>query len=160
MRLDVLLAALPLPTIFIRVGCFLSVGVAGLAVDSGLFWLLYSGGKDAALARAVSLAIATLVTWWLNRLFTFAPSGRGMVHEALRYALVALVAQGFNYGLFLTLLQLANRTHPLLCLFASAVLTAALSFTGQSLFAFGQARRVSISQTASRSGSLSDKDFP
>ena len=155
MRLDMLVAALPLPPLVVRVGCFLSVGVIGLAVDSGIFWLLYTGGRDASLARAISLVVATLVTWWLNRLFTFEPSGRSAVHEAIRYAVVALVAQGFNYGLFLSLLHLANQTHPLLWLLVSAVLSAALSFTGQSLFAFGRSQRAHSSQL----DGASDKDF-
>ena len=69
--------------------------------------------------------------------------------------MVALVAQGFNYVLFLTLLRLVDTAHPLACLLVSAVLTAALSFTGQSLFAFGRVRAAH----AGRQNSLSDGDI-
>ena len=36
-RLESLMAYVPLPPLVVRIGCFLSVGVVGLAVDSGLF---------------------------------------------------------------------------------------------------------------------------
>ena len=130
------LLQLPVPPIFWRIARFLSVGVVGLAVDSGVFWGLYSGALSMEVARAVSLSLATLVTWFLNRLFTFAPSGRDPVRELVRYMAVALVAQGFNYGLFLALVRFDAGAHPLTCLVVAAVATAALSFTGQSLIAF------------------------
>mgnify|MGYP006271360457 CR=1 FL=1 len=131
---------LPFPPLVWRIARFLTVGLVGLGVDSGLFWSLYQTGVSLEIARALSLAIATLVTWGLNRLFTFAPSGRSPFHELIRYLAVALVAQGFNYGLFLLLVRLDAGAHPLLCLVTSAIATAALSFTGQSLIAFRRIR--------------------
>ena len=130
--------ALPFPPLVWRIARFLTVGLVGLAADSGLFWSLYQAGVSLEVARALSLAVATLVTWGLNRLFTFAPSGRPPLHELARYVAVALVAQGFNYGLFLILVRLDAGAHPLLCLVVSAAATAALSFTGQSLIAFAR----------------------
>ena len=131
---------IPLPPSVFRIVRFLSVGVVGLTVDSGLFWSLFQAGQGASVARAISLLVATVVTWWLNRLVTFSPSGRSAGAEMIRYAAVALAAQGFNYVLFLSLLRIAPGVHPLIWLFTSAVLTAALSFTGQSLFAFARVR--------------------
>ena len=127
---------LPAPPLVWRIARFLTVGLVGLGVDSGLFWSLYQAEASVESARAISLGVATLVTWALNRLITFAPSGRAPLPELLRYAAVALVAQGFNYGLFLTLLRLDEGAHPLICLVIAAAATAALSFTGQSLIAF------------------------
>ena len=131
---------LPFASIIGRIARFLAVGLVGLAVDSGLFWSLHQAGVSVELARALSLAVATGVTWFLNRLFTFAPSGRGPGRELMRYVAVALGAQGFNYGLFLALLRFDAGAHPLICLVISAVATAALSFTGQSLIAFRRAK--------------------
>ena len=132
--------ALPFTPLVWRIARFLTVGLGGLAADSGLFWSLFQAGFSLEIARAASLAVATLLTWGLNRLFTFAPSGRAPLHELARYAAVALVAQGFNYGLFLILVRLDAGGHPLLCLVAAAVATAALSFTGQSLIAFRRSK--------------------
>ena len=131
---------LPFPPIIWRIARFLTVGLVGLAVDSGLFWSLHQSGVSVEVARALSLAVATFATWFLNRLFTFAPSGRTPGRELMRYVAVALVAQGFNYGLFLTLLRFDAGAHALICLVISAVATAALSFTGQSLIAFRRVR--------------------
>ena len=130
----------PLPAIVRRIARFLAVGLIGLGVDSGLFWSLFQAGCSLEAARALSLAVATLVTWGLNRSFTFAPSGRTPFRELVRYVAVALFAQGFNYGLFLTLVRVDAGAHPLICLVVSAVATAALSFTGQNLIAFRRAR--------------------
>jgi putative flippase GtrA len=128
--------ALPVPPLVWRIARFLTVGLVGLGVDSGLFWSLYQTGVALEIARALSLVCATLVTWGLNRLFTFAPSGRSALQELSRYVAVALVAQGFYFGMFLILVRLDAGGHPLICLVFSAVATAALSFTGQSLIAF------------------------
>jgi putative flippase GtrA len=126
----------PLPPLVWRIMRFLAVGLVGLTVDAGLFSIVYAHGGAAPIARAASLICATVVTWALNRAVTFAPSGREPLHEALRYGLVALLAQGFNYVSFLTLLHVTGATHPLRTLVATAVVTAGFSFTGQSLFAF------------------------
>lgn len=125
----------------LRVVRFLTVGCVGLSVDSTLFWLIYHSGVGAAGARAVSICLATVVTWQLNRRFTFSPSGRRAVHEGVRYALVAIVAQGFNYILFLTLLWATQARAPLLCLLFCAVVTASFSFAGQSRFSFTRVHR-------------------
>ena len=138
--LERLAQSLPVPPIVWRIARFLAVGLVGLAVDSAVFWGAYNEGVSIEFARALSLALATFVTWFLNRLFTFAPSGRAPGREFARYVGVALVAQGFNYGLFLALMRFDAGAHPLICLVVSAVATAALSFTGQSLIAFRSTR--------------------
>jgi putative flippase GtrA len=130
---------------------FLAVGCVGLAVDSAVFSALYHGGVRAPFARAASIAVATLVAWYLNRHVTFGPSGRAPLAEMVRYAGVALVAQGFNYTVFVALLRLTNEAAPLACLFASSGMAAGLSFTGQSLFAF--------SRTGSRQPTRADAQF-
>ena len=120
---------------------FLGVGCGGLAADAACYTALAAGGAPDALARALSLAVATLVTWRLNRRFTFPESGRHPGHEALRYAGVALCAQGFNYGLFLGLRAAMPQAWPLACLLVSAVSAAAFSFVGQSLVTFASPLR-------------------
>ena len=56
---------------------FLIVGLIGLSVDSVLFSvLLHVAHLDKAVARAISMPIATSVTWLLNRRLTFEATGR------------------------------------------------------------------------------------
>ncbi|MDB5511696.1 MAG: GtrA family protein [Enterovirga sp.] len=119
---------------------FLAVGLAGLATDAALFALASRLGLPDAAARALSLGLATLVTWRLNRRFSFRPSGRAARTEAARYAAVALCAQGFNYGLFLLLRAGLPQVWPLLALGFSAGCAAAGSFLGQFIVTFGSHR--------------------
>jgi putative flippase GtrA len=120
---------------------FLLVGCVGLTTDGGLFSLFAHLGLAEAVARAFSLGLATLVTWRLNRCFTFAPSDRVQVAEGSRYALIALCAQGISYTAFLTLRAAVPVLPALGALFAGAVIATAFSYTGQRLFTFpGSAR--------------------
>ena len=62
-----------------RVGPFLCVGLVGFAVDAALFCLAHGVGLSRPLARAISLALATAVTFGLNRRFTFAAGTPGRI---------------------------------------------------------------------------------
>ncbi len=119
---------------------FLAVGAVGLAVDSTVFMLLFNQHSPRPVARAASLVAATLVTWFANRAVTFGASGRSRRAELGRYGLVALVAQGFNYGLFLALSAAAPKIHPLPLIVVSAASAAMFSYAGQRLFTFGASR--------------------
>jgi putative flippase GtrA len=124
----------------VRGARFVGVGVAGLAMDTAVFTLLHGEGVGRPVARAVSLAVATALTWGLNRWLTFHRSGRPAHDELGRYALVALVAQGFNYVLFLALGGAFPAVAPQLLILISAVAAAGLSYSGQRLFTFRPAR--------------------
>ncbi len=145
-------SARPAPTILTpglraeirRVAPFLCVGVVGLAVDAGVLGVLGQAGLSRPLARALSLAAATLVTFALNRTFTFpaAPGTRpvGRPEGALlRYGLVTLVAQGSSYGLFLGLVAALPALPALLALLVGAAAAAVVSFAGHRLFSFQDA---------------------
>jgi hypothetical protein len=55
---------------------FLGVGGLGMITDLAVFTLIIAQTPQPLLARLASLAIATLVTWRLNRALTFDHSGR------------------------------------------------------------------------------------
>lgn len=116
---------------------FLTVGGLGLATDLGTFTLIF-GLMDThpLLARGASLAAATLVTWRLNRALTFDRSGRRERDEAMRYALVTLVAQGTSYAIFAALLLTRVGTVPQIALLVGAAISAFISYNGHRLFAF------------------------
>ena len=59
---------------------FLGVGGFGLITDLGTFSIVLALGLHPLAARVVSLAIATFVTWRLNRALTFDQSGRRFLH--------------------------------------------------------------------------------
>src|SRR3954470_3097600 len=87
----------------VSIARFLLVGLVGLASDATTYSVCAAWGFGDAIARAVSLGLATAVTWRLNRAFTFGASRRSPGAEGTRYALVALGAQGANYLIFLGL---------------------------------------------------------
>jgi len=119
---------------------FLVVGVGGLTVDIAVLWLLERMGLGHALARAASLCVATMVTWALNRQFTFGDSGRDARAELGRYALVALVAQSVNYLVFLGVCAAWPAVNHSLAALVGAVVATVFSYSGQRFFTFAPDR--------------------
>jgi putative flippase GtrA len=102
------------------------------------FTILIGDGTHPLSARVVSLVIATLVTWRLNRAITFDPTGRHQGEEALRYALVTVTAQGTNYAVFASLVVTAFASFPQGAVLAGAVAGAGLSYGGHRMFSFAR----------------------
>jgi putative flippase GtrA len=124
---------------------FLGVGGLGLITDLGTFTVVLALGPHPLAARVVSLAMATLVTWRLNRALTFDASGRRSSDEATRYALVTLVAQGMSYAIFAILLLTKLASIPQVALLIGAVGAAFISYNGHRLFAF-KAKHAAVHQ--------------
>ena len=118
---------------------FVIVGGLGLVTDLGVFTLIATYGHHPLVIRIVSLAVATVVTWRLNRALTFARSHRAPHEEALRYALVTAVAQGTSYAVFATLVVTRLAALPQLALLCGAFVGAFVSYNGHRLFAFAPA---------------------
>jgi putative flippase GtrA len=119
---------------FVRFGF---VGCAGLFSDTLAFTALCMFGWHPFVARLMSLAFATLVTWTLNRRITFDKQPRRVGNEASRYVLVTLVAQGLSYSVFVTLITIFPHVLHQISLVAGAVAGAVLSFNGHKLVSFG-----------------------
>ena len=120
---------------------FLAVGLCGLTADLTLLWALEHEGLSHVMARGVSLTVATGVTWLLNRAFTFGASGRRRSVEFGRYGLVAVLAQGLNYLLFLGIVAAMPGLSHSLAAIAGAVTAAGFSYCGQRFFTFARMRR-------------------
>ncbi len=115
---------------------FLGVGGLGLMTDLAIFTLVLAYSPHPLPARLVSLAVATLVTWRLNRALTFDRSGRRPTDEAMRYAAVAASAQTVSYAVFATLVVSALSALPQLAVLIGAACGAFASYAGQALFTF------------------------
>ena len=116
---------------------FLGVGVAGLAVNLIILETLERLARaPLPVALAVSLVVATTVTWALNRRVTFAASGRKSHHEALRYFTVAGVAQGISYAVTLGLAAVMAHLPHVFDAVVGAVVATLFSYTGQRFFTF------------------------
>jgi len=115
---------------------FIGVGGIGLVTDLCVFTLLVAYMPSPLAVRLVSLAVATVVTWRLNRALTFAHSHRAQHDEAVRYAIVTAVAQGTSYAIFATLVLTAFGALPQAALICGAAVGAFVSYNGHRLFAF------------------------
>src|SRR4029077_2562621 len=91
---------------------FLGVGGLGLITDLAVFTLIIAQSPHPLLARLVSLAIATLVTWRLNRALTFDRSGRHSADEPMRYAAAPASPQAVSYAVFAVLVVTALAAVP------------------------------------------------
>jgi putative flippase GtrA len=115
---------------------FLGVGGLGLLTDIALFTVLARQGMHPLLAGFLALAAATVLTWRLNRAFTFDRSGRHQGEEAMRYAAVTAVAQGTSYAVFAALVMTTLAALPQAAIVAGAAVGALISYNGHRLFAF------------------------
>ncbi|MEA2929131.1 MAG: hypothetical protein QOG38_1559 [Hyphomicrobiales bacterium] len=115
---------------------FLGVGALGLTTDFCVFTILMGYAPRPLLVRLVSLALATLVTWRLNRALTFDPSGRQQSDEALRYVTVTAVSQGTSYAVFAALVLTVSAALPQAALVIGAVAGAVVGYNGHRMFAF------------------------
>lgn len=115
---------------------FLGVGGLGLSVDLAVFALIPLHVHHPLAVRLVSLAVATLVTWQLNRALTFDRSGRRQYEEALRYGMVTAVAQGTSYAVFAALVLSVLGGLSQAATVIGAAVGAIVSYNGHRLFAF------------------------
>jgi putative flippase GtrA len=105
------------------------VGGCGFFVEAALIALLqYRWGWSALPCRAVSFPLAVVVTWWLNRRYTFAT--RGGWAELMRYLStqgVGLVANLFAYTAVIWIVPALDR-HALVPLVAGSALGLAVNY--------------------------------
>jgi putative flippase GtrA len=115
---------------------FLLTGCVGLATDASVFTIVDGVLNAPWLSRLVSLGVATIVTWQINRHVSFRAVGRGRVAQMARYVLVAAAAQSVSYATFLTILALWPSVPHVLALVVGAGFAAGLGFAGHASFAF------------------------
>jgi putative flippase GtrA len=121
---------------------FIIVGGLGLLTDLSVFTVIAGFGHHPLAVRLVSLAVATLVTWRLNRMLTFARSNRAQSDEAMRYLAVTAVAQGTSYAVFAALVLTVLAALPQAALLSGAATAALVSYNGHRLFAFAPRRPI------------------
>jgi putative flippase GtrA len=127
---------------------FIAVGGIGLATDLCVFTLIVAYVPYPLAVRLISLAVATLVTWRLNRALTFARSHRAQHEEAVRYAIVTAVAQGTSYAIFAALVLTVLGWMPQAALMCGAAVAAFVSYNGHRLFAFAPRKSIVPSEIA------------
>ena len=115
---------------------FLGVGAVGLLTDLSVFTAIPQHLDHPLVVRLVSLAVATVVTWRLNRALTFDRSGRRQHAEAVRYVVVTAVSQGTSYAVFALLVLTVLGFLPQAATVIGAAVAALVSYNGHRLYAF------------------------
>src|SRR5579875_3234954 len=140
---------------------FLGVGLVGLITHTGVFTLLYKLNADPlveavgrlighgwlfgmirtmnaehSFAWLIGLITATIITWTLNRKFTFKSTGRKLHHEAFRYAVVTIVSQTVAFLVFHGFVALAKLIPAPVDVVIGAGVATIFSYAGQRFFTF------------------------
>lgn len=122
---------------------FLAVGVLNTLLSAVLMFLLYDGAHLGYwLSSAVSYAVGAVVSFFLNRRFTF-QSSTSLPKTALRFALTVTVCYLLAYSLAKPLVVavcagfLPSDWAERAAMLFGMVLYTALNYTGQRFFAFG-----------------------
>jgi len=119
-----------------RFATFVLVGTIGFIVDAGTLTSLITTGLSPFPARIISMLLATVVTWRLNRSFTFAPSNTSQASEGLRYVAVALTTLTLNYLTFVAALLTIPNLMPAIAVAIATAVSMWVSYVGYSLIAF------------------------
>lgn len=116
---------------------FGAVGAVGFVADAAaLTFLVRLFALDPYLARLISIAFALMVTWLLNRHWTFQPSRRGMALEGARYGTVGLGSSLVNFLVYSAILLLFPAVPALAAMVCASAAAMLLSFLGYSRLVF------------------------
>lgn len=118
---------------------FLVVGTVGFAIDGGLVWLLVSGAMNPFITRCFSFPSAVIVTWWLNRVWTF-PSSPGAARrgQITAYFAVQLMGATANLAAYALLLLLIETTalNALIAFAVGSIVGLFVNYEGSRRFVF------------------------
>ncbi|MGF1649436.1 MAG: GtrA family protein [Hyphomicrobiaceae bacterium] len=106
-------------------------GSVALLVDLAVLNALMAFGLSAGFARLFAVTLAMIVSWIINRTYTFPVGVPPTLREFLSFAGVSWVSQAVNYTTFLVLLALVPGLSPTLAVLGAcgvAVLVAVAGF--------------------------------
>lgn len=124
-----------------RLASFVVAGASGFLTDAGVLHLLITYTTVGPyLARGLSIALAMMVTWQINRRMTFGNSGRSGLDEGVRYTFVGLLGAVLNYAVYASLIYTIPVIQPVAALIAASLAAMAFSYFGYSRFVFGRGK--------------------
>ena len=121
---------------FIR---FALIGTVGFMVDVAVLYTMLAWGGGYYLGQAIAFLVAALVTWQLNRRYTFSPqTQRGPLLEWMRYLLAMLLGGGVNYGCYAAMVYHLTKTAwlPAAAVAVGAIAGLAVNFFGAKFWVF------------------------
>lgn len=117
---------------------FGAVGAVGFVVDGGLLWLFLSLDMSPYLARALSFPMAVIVTWALNRNWTFRTLRERKKGQFLRYFGVQVAGNLTNYMIYSLIITIvgADSTTVFAAFVVGSFVGSCCNFLGARFFAF------------------------
>ena len=90
---------------------FCAVGAIGFITDATVLAFLLENGVSHYVARILSFPVAVLVTWWLNRIWTFSTANRTRTgRQIMRYFTVQTLGALVNLMTYLVVLLFIEKT--------------------------------------------------
>ena len=123
---------------FTQIVKFAVIGFIGFGIDSLLLYAFLYMGLGAYTARAVSIPVAMLATWTLNRNWSFGKSGKPWTVELVQYMGVAGFAALVNYGIYALALQFIVGMKPFWALVVASGIAMFVSNFGYGRMVFGK----------------------
>ena len=115
---------------------FVVVGTLGFVVDYGGLRVFMLTGLSPFAGRALSIPIAMLFTWSLNRSWSFGRSTLPWYRELAHYVLVGGAVALVNYASFTIILYFMAGATPFLATAAACIIALVFSFAGYGKFVF------------------------
>lgn len=121
---------------FLRFGI---VGTIGFITDAGVLALLLSDGVSHYFSRMISFPIAVIVTWFLNRTWTFSGTGKAQAgRQVIRYFIIQSIGALTNFLIYLGVLSVISSTVPnaVLALAIGSAAGLIMNYIGSKQFVF------------------------
>ncbi len=123
-------------------GGFLAAGTLAFLTDVSVFQGLHGLLAVAPMiARPLSIAVAMVVSWLINRTVTFKMPGPPSLTEFLRFAAFAWAAAVLNYAVFVATLWIWPAIWPTLAIFLASLAAMVFAYVNMRRSVFRQAAR-------------------
>lgn len=118
-------------------GGFVLAGGTAFVTDVLVFHALTSlAGVNLLIARLLSISVAMVVSFLINRRVTFAMPGAPKLSEFLRFAAVGWMSSGLNYAVFASIMLARSQTPPLYAIILATAVAMVTSYLGMRLAVF------------------------
>jgi len=116
---------------------FVLAGGTAFATDVLVFHALNSiAGLNLLIARLLSISVAMVVSFLINRSITFAMPGPPKLREFLRFAAIGWMSSGLNYAVFASVMLARPATPPTYAIILATAIAMVTSYLGMRLAVF------------------------
>ena len=119
-----------------RLGGFALAGFSGFLVDAGLTEALAGLGISPYLGRVLAVAVAIVVTYTINRNYTWRERRAPVPGRRMRYLAVSLVSISANYLTFAAALAALPGLRPVIAVAAGTGVGMVMNYIGYSRLVF------------------------